>query len=91
MLEKNYSFLSTKEKEDYILQTTLSLSKFYISANTFLEYLILEYNISEECYTKIAHPNGNKAVDDMFNTRRLNQELNKELPINSGTTTRIKV
>jgi hypothetical protein len=97
MHEKNYPFLSKKEKENYIFQTTLSLSKFYVSVDNFLQYLIFEYNINEEYYTKVAHPNGYKPVEDMFAKRKffgeLNQELNTELHLNSNAhqNTRIKV
>jgi len=84
MLPEKYPFISTKEKESYIFGTTLALTQFYDVANNFLEHLIFNYNIDEEHYLKIAHPNGNKPVEDMFAKRKLMNDLSQELDSSNG-------
>ena len=88
----NHPNLTKEEKEAEILSKALlsfSLNNLEVS---FFEYLIFEYKISEDVYINLDSEYKNKIVEDMFQVRRLNDELSAELlRDNNNPTKRPKV
>lgn len=84
MLPENYPELTKFQKEEIILETSLS---FYIGkgipfVEKFLNYLVFEYQINEEIYTNLSNIKPNKILEHMFEQRKLYEQLHQHLKIN---------
>ncbi len=97
MLPEAYPVLNNNEKNIYMFEMAL---EFMHNMNTskaekFLNYLVFDYDISEDIYHKIENKYKNKLVidlmEELFGKRRINKELGKELNINGNNNKRIKV
>jgi hypothetical protein len=94
MLNTNYSLLNKEQKEFHILDSALS---FYAGASgikvveKFFHYIVFEYKIDEEVYNKKLEKYENKALEAMFEIRRMNEDMNKELKVNDTQIKKIKI
>jgi hypothetical protein len=76
-----FSVLSEDEKQSLAFQATyLSLDK--NPTNDILKYLVFDYSIKEEMSINLIIDEVHPIVKDMFDTRRLNDELVSELDKN---------
>jgi hypothetical protein len=76
-----FSVLSEDEKQSLAFQATyLSLDK--NPTNDILKYLVFDYRIKEEMSINLIIDEVHPIVKDMFDTRRLNDELVSELDKN---------
>jgi hypothetical protein len=91
ILSNHYSDITKEEKEKQIFNLCVGLSLIDTIDDSLFKYLIFDYNIREEIYFCLDSKFRNPLIDDMFNTRRLSQDLNKELKINNNTNKNIKV
>jgi hypothetical protein len=91
ILSNAYPDITKEEKEKQIFNLCVGLLLIDTVEESLFEYLIFDYNIREDVYSCIDSKFKNQLIDDMFNNRRLNQELNKELPINSENNKRKKI
>lgn len=94
VLSETYSILTKKEKDTCLLN--LAIRRFlYLPQNIeFIKYLVLEYKISVETYCLNADAPAysvHKKFEDMFAIRKLNEELNQELPQNNTPSKKVKV
>jgi hypothetical protein len=79
MLPENYPNLSQQKKEEEIFNMALDFLFFGLETEAFLKFFIFEYGVSEDVHSKINSKYKNSLVEDMFATRKLNEELEKEL------------
>jgi hypothetical protein len=69
----------------------LELLSFREIEESCLEFLVFDYKISEDIYTEMGNEYKNKIVENMFDKRRLNEELSTELASNSNSKLKPKV
>jgi hypothetical protein len=90
LLINTYSFLNQDEKEEVVFKAIYYDYARNITDDSFLKYLIFEYNIKENNSIKnISNLNNN--VKNMFESRKLNEDLNQELNNDNKTGKKLKV
>jgi hypothetical protein len=91
MRPESHSSLTKEQREKEVLeQALLSFSLNNLDESCF-EYLIFEYKISEDVYPKLNSEHKTKIVENMFDKRRLNEELSAELASNAESKLKIKI
>jgi hypothetical protein len=91
MHPQNHSSLNKRQKEKEILDMALELLFFREIEESCLEFLVFDYKISEDTYTEMGNQYKNKIVENMFDKRRLNEELSTELASNFNSKLKLKV
>src|SRR5579875_3914162 len=79
-----YSDLTIEQKEKDMLNLGILYMAMSCEDSSLIEYLIFDYRINKESYSKISKPYIDKFIMPFFITRELNDELNNNLSSNKN-------
>jgi hypothetical protein len=91
LLPESYPNLSIIQKEEKIFELALSYLYFNLTSIEFFKYFIFEHKVSQDIYNKMEYAYKSKVVEDMFESRNLNENLNLDLNTNDKIGKKLKV